>query len=150
MDDAIGAVRHATGRASARKKQHMSRAKARAAFTNSRKATTNAMCTVKKQMGTPDVCILEIIRKDVRGEDSNTKRDAMTIPSARLTPAEIIDRCTTIMTELRRVSRSRAAKRAIKLKPRNQDEVNRVDKRRKQHSWNSGAQLKFGSRVMDA
>ena len=73
MDDAIGAMRHATGAKGVQEeKQHMSRAKARAAFTHSRKAATNAMCTVKKQMGTLDVCILEIIRKDVRGEDSNT------------------------------------------------------------------------------
>ena len=33
--------------------------------------------------------------------------------------------------------------RAIKLKPRNEDEVKRVHKRRKQHSWNSWTHLKF-------
>ena len=38
--------------------------------------------------------------------------------------------------------------RAIKLEPRNQDEVKREDKRRKQHSWNSWTHLKFVRSVM--
>ena len=66
-------------------------------------------------LGTFDVCILENITMDGHDEDLNTKRDATTIPSTRLTPEGIIGQCSTIMTEWRVVEeQSREARDQLK------------------------------------
>ena len=60
-------------------------------------------CEDETEVGTFDVCILENITMDEHDEDLNTKRDATTIPSTRLTPEGIFGQCSTIMTEWRGV-----------------------------------------------